>query len=142
MLCCLAFEEWITPDYIAFVDNEAAKYALIKGYGRDSSINAIISIYWAQQADQGWRPWMNRVSSTDNISDGVSRNDFTLADVCRWHRVQVDTSDVYKIILRAADDILFAHTQALRELQMAMRDQPFRREVRAILAAASCSDAV
>ena len=142
VLCCIAFEEWITPDYIAVVDNEAAKYALIKGYGRDCNINAIISIYWAPQADQGWRPWMHRVSSADNISDEVSRNDFTMAKALNWHRVHIDTEDIYKIILRAADNILFAHTHALQQLQMAVRDQPFRREVRAILAAASRQNAV
>ena len=34
----------IAEPFVAFCDNEAAKHALVKGYGRDEGINALLSI--------------------------------------------------------------------------------------------------
>ena len=74
-----SFGHLIHGPYASFCDNEAALHALIKGYGKDSGINAMISMFWAAAAQHSRDPWLERVSSKANISDGVSRSDMTLA---------------------------------------------------------------
>jgi len=115
------------------VDNEASKYALIRGYGKDANINSVIGMYWLLQATQGWSPWMERVSSSANISDGVSRDDFQMADRMGWHRIDVDLTKVYEILVKASDDMIFAHTEANDLISRCLQDQPHVNQVTSLL---------
>ena len=41
-------QDILQTSFIAFVDNEAAKFALIAGYGSDECINNILSLFWSE----------------------------------------------------------------------------------------------
>ena len=49
----VALAHFLTSAFVAFVDNEAGKFALTKGYGKDFAINGILAAYWALAAAQG-----------------------------------------------------------------------------------------
>ena len=98
--------------YIAFCDNEAAKHALIKGYGNDIPCNNLLGTYWAAHAISGTSPWMERVTTHANIADAVSRNDVSFAQSQGWLIAQLDLSKAYSILRRIATDSEFAHAEA------------------------------
>ena len=103
-----AFGHLIQRPFATFCDNEAAKHALIKGYGRDEGINSLISMFWTASANLACDPWIERVSSKANISDGVSRNDFQLPRRHGWPHIHLDYEPLWPILMRAVDDIEFA----------------------------------
>ena len=96
----------------------------IKGYGKDPCINSVIAAYWMLQASLGTSPWMQRVSSTDNVSDAVSRQDLQDAHAKKWQEVKIDLDPVYQIILKAAGDMIFAHTDAMTQIRNYLQSQP------------------
>ena len=49
--------------WLAFCDNAAGKPARAKGYGRDHTINHLLSFYWAVVAAKGWFPHLECVAS-------------------------------------------------------------------------------
>ena len=104
------FAPFINGPYISFCDNEAACHALIKGYGKDCSINSIISMFWAAACQFNCDPWLERVSSKANISDGISRDDFSLAKIHNWVHLDIDFDAVWPILIQASEDIEFALT--------------------------------
>jgi hypothetical protein len=95
--------------YLTFVDNEASKHALIKGYGKDEHLNCLIGTYWSHCTDVHQAPWMLRVSSAANISDKVSRFDFTTAKERRWLHLDFDFEHLYKLAAAATTDLVRAH---------------------------------
>lgn len=107
-----AFATMIQEPFLSFCDNEASKHALIKGYGKDEGINALLTIYWQICCTNTCDPWIERVSSKDNPSDGVSRDDFTLADEKGWHHIEINVTAIWPILLRAIDDEIYAVTEA------------------------------
>ncbi len=112
ILPSIALAEWLDGTYMAFVDNEAAKRALIKGYGNDIRINAMLGMYWAFHADHQRSPWLERVSSAANLSDAISRDDFSLNLANGWLHLRLDLADTYAILIQAANDMQFAVQQA------------------------------
>ena len=68
-------------------------------------------------------PWIERVSSKANLSDGVSRDDWALATENGWHRIHIDCSAVFEIICRAAEDTSYAHSAAPSDLASATQGQ-------------------
>jgi hypothetical protein len=108
---------------VHFVDNEAAKFALVKGYSSDLSINALLTVFWAHQTQQGHDPWFERVSTKANISDAVSRADMTEATAKGWQHVDLDLGNVWPILLRACSDMVCATTQASADITAALRPQ-------------------
>ena len=62
-----------------FIDNQAARSALIKGYSgrRDSAV--IVGLMHTTLATLACHPWFGFVYSEDNGSDGPSRGDFQLS---------------------------------------------------------------
>ena len=109
--------------YIAFCDNEAAKHALIKGYGNDIPINNLLGTYWAAHAISGTSPWMERVTTHANIADAVSRNDVKFAVAQGWLIAQLDLSRAHSILRRIAADSEFAHAEAHSLLIQELRPQ-------------------
>ena len=119
----LGFDHMLGAEYLSFVDNEAAKHALIKGYGKDSAINSVIGIYWGAHADSQQTPWLERVTSKSNVSDEISRNVYDMANALQCTEIPLDLTEVYNIILQAADDMMFAHEQAHKLLIAVLREQ-------------------
>eukprot|EP00439_Symbiodinium_sp_Y106_P043456 s4510_g5.t1 len=60
---------------IMFVDNEPARHALTKGFGKDDSINCLLQYSWRQIEELSLRPAWQRVTSSANVSDAVRRGD-------------------------------------------------------------------
>ena len=62
---------------ICFVDNDSARFGLIKGYSPNMSSARILSDIWlAESKDQSFS-WFERVPSPSNIADGPSRLTFS-----------------------------------------------------------------
>ena len=86
----MALEPRLHRHCLLFVDNEPAKHALVKGYGKDESINRLLQAAWIFIEKAQMHPEWQRVSSSANVSDSVSRGDFTLAARMGWQRFDVD----------------------------------------------------
>ena len=110
-------------DHVTFCDNEAAKHALIRGYGTDTNINNMIAMCWTHAAQTNSQPWIDRVSSKANLSDGVSRDDWELADQMGWARLDLDMTPAYAVFQQLANDSTYAYTTAAQQLQSVMKDQ-------------------
>ena len=61
---------------IHFVDNEAAREALVKGRSPSGPSNLLLEEYWAMEAQVRSMTWFERVPSPANPSDGPSRLDW------------------------------------------------------------------
>ena len=61
-----------------FIDNDSAASNLVKGYSPLTDSAAIVGDYWLLAAQHKMSIYIDRVSSKANISDGPSRNDFSL----------------------------------------------------------------
>lgn len=48
--------QWLPPYFVMFIDNQAVKSALQKGYGSDQRVNAIITAFWALVSHEAWFP--------------------------------------------------------------------------------------
>jgi hypothetical protein len=84
--------------YMSFVDNEAAKHALIKGYGKIDEINNLASAFWRHCADNRTNPWFERVSTKANISDAISRGDLCEGLARGWSVYSPDMSPIFEDI--------------------------------------------
>ena len=68
---------------INFIDNDAARYGLIKGYSPSRASAWILADAWRREAAIGCFSWFDRVASTCNPADGPSRLDFSrVASLC------------------------------------------------------------
>ena len=76
-----------TSDWISFIDNEPAKYALIKGYTGNAQVNTLLATFWEFQVQEGLSPWFERVTSKANVADAVSRDDLSFAQSQNWPEV-------------------------------------------------------
>ena len=61
---------------IQFVDNDSARYALVKGYSPSLASSVLLSETWLQDCRQGLVSWYDRVPTASNIGDGPSRLDY------------------------------------------------------------------
>ena len=116
----ITFDFVLGPFYTTFCDNEAAKHAIIKGYGSDPNINNLIGMYWSHMSDSATDPWMERVSSKANLSDEVSRDCWQLASEAGWFRMEIDFSPIYPVLVRVATDEHYARTDAAKDSPQAM----------------------
>jgi len=69
-------ERWRGRRIIAFVDNDAARFALIKGSTQSSASAAMVARFWSSEVDLESYIWLERVTSASNVADGPSRLDF------------------------------------------------------------------
>ena len=83
---------------MSFIDNTAAQHALTKGSSRDPPVNALVGAFWAWTARRGAVPHFERVPSGSNWSDGVSRNDFSLAQQLGWIFADFDLAPLYNLL--------------------------------------------
>ena len=70
-----------------WLDNAPAFFALVKGYSSSDSLNELVRLEWVALASSSCDPWFRFVYSENNPADGVSRGDWTLADLWGWTRL-------------------------------------------------------
>ena len=64
---------------IVFVDNDAARHALIRGASPSGPSAVLVSLFWANEARLGSFCWVERVPTQSNPADGPSRLRFVEA---------------------------------------------------------------
>ena len=62
---------------ILFVDNDAARHALVKGRSTNAASDEILITFWEIVAEHEIQIWVERVPSKSNPADGPSRDDWT-----------------------------------------------------------------
>ena len=99
----LAMQDTIDKFVIMFVDNEPARHALTKGFGKDDSINCLLQYTWRRIEDLSLRPAWQRVTSSANVSDAVSRGDLRHARAEGWTEVQLDWDALFEELLKGSE---------------------------------------
>ena len=69
LLPILAMHEQLDRYIIMFVDNEPARHALSRGFGKDDSINCLLQHSWRFLEEQSLRPAWQLVTSAANVSE-------------------------------------------------------------------------
>ena len=72
VLPVITFARRLPLHWLAFIDNVAGQFALMKGYGRDPAVNGILAAFWGLGPDRAWCPEFYRVPSAFNVSDAIS----------------------------------------------------------------------
>ena len=62
-------------DVIHFVDNDSARFALIKSSSPCLENAWLVQSFWTDESETNCRSWIARVPSRSNIADGPSRGD-------------------------------------------------------------------
>ena len=121
VLPLVTFARRLSPFWIAFIDNVAGQFALMKGYGKDPSVNGILASFWGLASDRQWAPDFHRVPSESNVSGAISRGDDSRARAEGWTRLTTPVDDIMDVLARAAGDIDFAcHVAPERLLDLAV----------------------
>jgi len=94
----------IQREYIAYIDNEAAKHALVKGYGSVKEVNNLVSAFWRFCEHRTLMPWFERVSTQANVSDAISRDDLSDGFSRGWTLFDVDLTELFDKIRKIAAD--------------------------------------
>ena len=87
---------------VMFIDNEPARHALGKGYGSDEQVNKLVQTVWLWIEKHGMVPQWQRVCSTANVGDAVSRGDFREAERRGWQRICADWDQIFATILQTS----------------------------------------
>ena len=58
---------------IVFVDNDAARHAIIRGASPSDPSAILVSMFWANETSLGSFSWVERVPTQSNPADGPSR---------------------------------------------------------------------
>ena len=117
IIALTAFGPILPTTWVAFIDNVAGQFALMKGYGKDMAVNGILAAFWGMAALHDWQPHFERVTSAANIADAVSRADLSRAHRDGWTRVHTPADRILDILSWAASDMHYACTRAPRDLK-------------------------
>ena len=71
-------EELRRKKVLIFSDNKGAEAMCRRGSGRSADQNKLVNMIWTHAVANGSHIWMERVASTENISDPPSREDYAL----------------------------------------------------------------
>ena len=99
ILPLLAAREHLDRHCLLFVDNEPARHALMKGFGRDEQLNRLLQMAWLFIEEASLKPEWQRVCSSVNVADAVSRFDFSMAENQGWKRLDADWDKIFREIL-------------------------------------------
>ena len=99
----MAMKNMIDKFVIMFVDNEPARHALTKGFGKDDSINCLLQYSWRQIEELSLRPAWQRVTSSANVSDAVRRGDLRHARAEGWTAVHFNWDALFEELLRGSE---------------------------------------
>eukprot|EP00435_Cladocopium_sp_Y103_P038353 s2136_g10.t1 len=94
----------LPPFFVMFIDNQAGKAALQKGYGSDGRVNTIITAFWSLVSEKNWFPTFQYVKSELNISDAVSRHDTSFAKEAGWDEMELDLTALVNALEAFAAD--------------------------------------
>ena len=70
--------------WIHYIDNSSALGSLVKGSSTVTQQDVIVGQTWEYISELDVLPWFDRVDSTSNPVDGLSRQDFTKSENCDW----------------------------------------------------------
>ncbi|CAJ1350568.1 unnamed protein product, partial [Effrenium voratum] len=73
---------WLNRRVIIWIDNESARFGLIKGISRSGAMQSLLHQYCELETRWPCFQWIERVPSASNPSDGPSR--FAAEEACRW----------------------------------------------------------
>ena len=82
---------------IHFVDNDSAASGLVRGYSQKVDSSLLISSYWSLAAENAIDPYIDRVESKSNLSDGPSRLDSSLMKIMQAHQVAPCTDFLFQV---------------------------------------------
>ena len=60
---------------IFFVDNEPAQFGLMNGTSSSTGMRVFLGDFWECAASSQFIPWIDRVHTDSNCSDGISRGE-------------------------------------------------------------------
>ncbi|CAE7836892.1 unnamed protein product [Symbiodinium sp. CCMP2592] len=103
----IVLSEVVPPHLLLFIDNEPARHALTKGFGNCRNLNKLLQVAWSFTEKNGWWPVWQRVASSANASDGVSRFDFSLAREQNWEWCESDYDAIFHRLLSAVNAFPF-----------------------------------
>ena len=89
--------------------------ALLKGYGRDACINKLLAFVWALLTELQLNPHFEWLQYDFNVSDKVSCGDESEAVSAGWCKLEFHVEPLFSILLRVADDLQYATSQAVRD---------------------------
>ena len=112
MIAFVLLRPLLTPFMCCYIDNMPGKTALTKGYGRDPCINNLLSFTWTLLARFHIMPHFEWVPSDQNIVDPISRFDNGVVEP-HWTQVTTCLFEFWKFLLRIADDVHFATSDAV-----------------------------
>eukprot|EP00913_Durusdinium_trenchii_P034582 g32352.t1 len=110
LLCLIAGQSHMERMSLCFIDNEPGKFALQKGYGRDTRVNRLLAMLWQFVETSNHIPHWERVTSQANISDAISRGDFSMAETMNWRALSFDWNGLYDTLTRATASMEAAMT--------------------------------
>ena len=118
IIALVVLRPWLPEVAWCWCDNTASETALGKGYGRDRKVNRLLACLWTYvcmaQIDPHWR----RVVSSANISDPISRQDFSLADEHKWSKIEGPWDEIYHTLVNATKSLEQAQKMAHRLLAL------------------------
>ena len=85
---------------ICFVDNTAAEHALNKGTSKNPALCWLLGSFWLWAAKRGLFVSFQRVTSQANLSDKVSRGDYSQAEQLRCQRWEPSFEKAWPDLLR------------------------------------------
>ena len=81
-----------------FIDQDAARYNLVRGYAASDSAAAIVDAFWQAEAALGAGSWFARVQTDANLGDPASRDGEGAARDAWCDRDVVDESELRRAL--------------------------------------------
>ncbi|OLQ14118.1 hypothetical protein AK812_SmicGene1756 [Symbiodinium microadriaticum] len=110
VLSVLVVAAQVRGHVLCFVDNSAAEHALQKGFSKDGLFTKVLGCFAGLLASKSIALSFHRVSSAANASDGVSRDDWSMATSLGCVRQDFNFSFAYEWLRRlpeTPEDALF-----------------------------------
>ena len=104
------------PRITCYIDNEAARCALTKGYGRDDAVNSMISMFWATVTRFRIDVWFERVPTDLNPSDEISRDKWEVVAEIDAEVLHFDMKPVYDEMIKCSGDLDYAMQEASKKI--------------------------
>ena len=118
VIALVVLRPWLPDAIWCWCDNTASETALGKGYGRDRKINRLLACVWTYVSLGQFDPHWRRVASSANISDPISRQDFTIAEANHWHKIEAPWEEIYQTLLSATKSLEHALKMGKRLLSL------------------------
>ena len=97
-------------------DNQPGLVALQKGFGRDDSVNLILTAFLVLATDQRWVPEFRWVSPALDIADSISRGDISIVKPS-WGRLLTDSRQLEQILLGLDQQNNSGFSQSVRAME-------------------------